>query len=71
MLEKKDRKKATEVAGSFFHPSYYHNSNPLASGIATTHEQVSDVYAEGEIGAVVEQENGKEVQIPREDNKTE
>lgn len=62
-MEKKDPKKGTEVAGSFFHPSYYHNSDELSQGFATTHEQVSDVYAEGEIGAVVETDSGEEIPL--------
>lgn len=68
-MVKKDPKKGTEVAGSFFHASYYQNSDPLSSGFATTHEQVSDVYAEGEIGAVIENEDGAD--IPLNNNKSE
>ncbi|CAH2714350.1 MULTISPECIES: YozQ family protein [Neobacillus] len=47
-----DNKKANpkkEVAGSFFHPSYYQETDDLSAGLATTHEQVSDVYKEGTI----------------------
>lgn len=61
-----DHKKANpkkELAGSFYHPSYYHESDTLSSGIATTHEQVSDVYAEGEIGGVIETEDGKDIPL--------
>lgn len=38
-----------EVAGSFYHPSYYQEKDQISSGLATTHEQVSDVYAEGDV----------------------
>ncbi|MGG3468125.1 YozQ family protein [Neobacillus pocheonensis] len=38
-----------EVAGSFFHPSYYQEKDQISSGLSTTHEQVSDVYAEGDV----------------------
>lgn len=61
-----DKKKANpkkEVAGSFFHPSYYHDSDLLSSGLATTHEQVSDVYAEGEIGGVIDNGTGEEIPL--------
>lgn len=47
-----DKQKANpnkEVAGSFFHPSYYQEKDQISSGLATTHEQVSDVYAEGDV----------------------
>ncbi|WP_084361098.1 YozQ family protein [Neobacillus fumarioli] len=50
MFKKKVNPKK-EVAGSFYHPSYYHEEDTLSQGLATTHEQVSDVYSEGEIGA--------------------
>ncbi|WP_042353837.1 YozQ family protein [Bacillus rubiinfantis] len=63
-MAKKDPKKGTEVAGSFFHPSYYHNSDPLSTGFATTHEQVSDAYAEGQIGAVIDDVAGEDIPIP-------
>ncbi len=65
-MEKKYPKKGTEVAGSFFHPSYYQNTDPLSSGFATTHEQVSDVYAEGEIGAVIDDVDGKDIPLTEE-----
>ncbi|WP_066067860.1 YozQ family protein [Neobacillus soli] len=51
-----DHKKANpkkEVAGSFYHPSYYQEKDDLSAGLATTHEQVSDVYMEGDISAAV------------------
>ncbi|NRD76361.1 YozQ family protein [Bacillus sp. BRMEA1] len=53
MFEKKANPKK-EVAGSFYHPSYYQENDTLSKGLATTHEQVSDTYAEGEIGAVID-----------------
>ncbi|MGJ7911407.1 YozQ family protein [Neobacillus sp. LXY-1] len=45
-----------EVAGSFFHPSDYKSNNEISQGLATTHEQVSDVYAEGDITTGTENE---------------
>ena len=54
-----------EVAGSFYHPSYYKESDTLSAGLATTHEQASDTYTEGEIGAVIDDVNGEDVQIPQ------
>ncbi|MFZ7944051.1 MULTISPECIES: YozQ family protein [Bacillaceae] len=45
-----DNKRANpkkELAGSFYHPSYYQEKDTLSSGLADTHEQVSDSYMEG------------------------
>ncbi|MBL4954436.1 YozQ family protein [Neobacillus sp. OS1-32] len=56
-----------EVAGSFYHPSYDHEHDQLSSGLAETHEQVSDVYAEGEIGAVIDNGTGKQVPLHNSD----
>lgn len=52
----KENKGNPEIAGSFFHTSDYQKNNSLASGLATTHEQVSDTYAEG----VIDDVNGKD-----------
>lgn len=63
-----DHKKANpkkELAGSFYHPSYYQEKDTLSSGLAITHEQVSDTYAEGEAGAVIDDVNGKDIPIPK------
>ncbi|WP_223591852.1 YozQ family protein [Neobacillus bataviensis] len=51
MLDKQKQKANPdkEVAGSFYHPSYYQEKDQISSGLATTHEQVSDVYAEGDV----------------------
>ncbi|MEH7482849.1 YozQ family protein [Neobacillus drentensis] len=54
-----------ELAGSFYHPSYYQESDELSAGLATTHEQASDTYTEGEIGAVIDDVNGKDIPIPQ------
>jgi hypothetical protein len=55
----------TEVAGSFYHPSDYKRNNTVSSGIATSHEQAMDAYKEGEIGAVIDDVDGKDIPIPR------
>ncbi len=47
-----------ELAGSFYHPSYYQESDDLSKGLAITHEQVSDTLAEGDIETAIE--NGNE-----------
>jgi Protein of unknown function (DUF4025) len=57
-MNKKNMNDSTEIAGRTFHTSDYQKNDSLSSGLATTHEQVSDTYMEGEIGAVID--NGPE-----------
>lgn len=53
------------VAGRVYDPSDYQKTDQLSSGLAETHEQFSDAYMEGEIGAVINNKNSKEKgQIP-------
>ncbi|PLS01964.1 YozQ family protein [Neobacillus cucumis] len=68
-MENKKANPKKELAGSFYHPSYYKESDDLSSGIATSHEQVSDTYTEGEIGAVIDDVNGKDIPIGKTGNK--
>lgn len=55
-----------ELAGRQYETEDYGRNDQLSSGLATTHEQVSDAYMEGEIKAVVDDVKGKNVEIPRE-----
>lgn len=52
-------KESQEIAGRVYDPSDYQKNDELSSGLAETHEQFSDVYMEGEIGAVIDQADGK------------
>jgi hypothetical protein len=63
MDKKKSTTASTEIAGRTFHTSDYQKSDPLSKGLATTHEQVSDAYMEGEIGAVIDDVNGKDIPL--------
>jgi hypothetical protein len=54
------------VAGRNYDPSDYKSNSDLSSGLAMTHEQVSDAYVEGTVDAVIDDLNGKDVKIPRE-----
>ena len=65
MMDNKKANPKKEVAGSFYHPSYYQEKDTLSSGLATTHEQVSDTFTEREIGAVIDDVNGKDITIPQ------
>ncbi|MDR4887235.1 YozQ family protein [Fredinandcohnia sp. QZ13] len=40
-----------ELAARHYQPGDYEKDDQLSSGLATTHEQVSDSYMEGEIAA--------------------
>jgi hypothetical protein len=46
--------------------SDYKNENEESEGLATTHEQVSDVYMEGTIDGVMENVNGKDIPLESE-----
>ncbi|AKM18768.1 MULTISPECIES: YozQ family protein [Geobacillus] len=58
-----ENKQSLEVAGRQYDPSDYKSAAALGAGLAETHEQVSDVYAEGTIEAAVEQENAPDIPL--------
>ncbi|WHX42966.1 YozQ family protein [Mesobacillus sp. AQ2] len=51
---KKDKNKSTEVAGRMYETADYQRNDELSNGLAMTHEQASDSYAEGEVGGDIE-----------------
>jgi hypothetical protein len=57
------------IAGRNYNPSDYNKNSVLSSGLAVTHEQVSDAYVEGTVEAVIDDLDGKDVKIPQEQNK--
>jgi Protein of unknown function (DUF4025) len=62
-LNKKNNNQNSEVAGRMFDPSDYEKKDQLSSGLATTHEQATDTYTEGEIGAVIDDVDGEDIEI--------
>lgn len=66
-MDKENLNKSTEIAGRTFQASDYQKNDELSSGLATTHEQVSDTYMEGEIGAVIDDVNGKDIPLQTND----
>ncbi|MDQ6600154.1 MULTISPECIES: YozQ family protein [Bacillus] len=48
-MVKKNQNGSTEIAGRNFNANDYQKNDALSSGLATTHEQVSDTYMEGVI----------------------
>ncbi|MCQ6274836.1 YozQ family protein [Bacillus sp. V3B] len=64
-MKKKNSTNSTEIAGHTYDSSDYQKKDQLSSGLATTHEQFSDSYAEGEIGAIIDDNDGENRSIPR------
>lgn len=60
---RKDQGRNTELAGRMYDTSDYQKKDELSSGLAMTHEQASDSYAEGEIGGKIERSSGAEDEL--------
>jgi hypothetical protein len=56
-MDQKVPKDSQKVAGRVYDPSDYQKTDQLSSGLAETHEQFSDSYMEGEIGAKIDNKN--------------
>ncbi|MFE4132453.1 YozQ family protein [Peribacillus sp. YIM B13482] len=68
---KPSKNESSEIAGRIYDVSDYKREDVVSSGLATTHEQVSDTYAEGEIKAVIDDVNGKDIEIKKEGSEEE
>ncbi|MFE4814387.1 YozQ family protein [Peribacillus simplex] len=66
MDSKQPKNESSDIAGRTYDVSDYKREDNLSSGLATTHEQVSDTYAEGEIKAVVDDVNGRDIELAKE-----
>lgn len=64
-MDKNVPKDSTKIAGRIYNVSDYQKNDEVSSGLATTHEQYSDSYTEGEIGAVLDDVNGKDIPASR------
>lgn len=64
-MNKKDNNEGTNIAGRYYETEDYKRNDQLSSGLATTHEQVSDAYMEGQADAVIEDVVGVDISIPR------
>ncbi|EWG10115.1 YozQ family protein [Cytobacillus firmus] len=64
-MNKKDNNNGTNIAGRYYEAEDYKRNDQLSSGLATTHEQVSDTYMEGQADAVIEDVVGVDISIPR------
>lgn len=65
MTKNKIPKESTKLAGKEFDVSDYGKQDEFYSGLAITHEQVSDTYTEGEIASSIEKENRQTDPIPK------
>ncbi|MED1202405.1 YozQ family protein [Heyndrickxia acidicola] len=68
MDNKKDKLDTSKIAGRTFEKDDYNREDETSSGLATTHEQANDNYAEGTIDGKIEKENGEIIDIPRKGN---
>ncbi len=60
-----DEKEVRRLTIKNFQPEDYTSKNELNSGLATTHEQVSDTYTEGTLEAEIDNVKGQNIKIPR------
>ncbi|MFJ5759805.1 YozQ family protein [Neobacillus sp. NPDC093182] len=64
MDKKNSANNSTDLAGRIYETSDYQKNDVISTGLATTHEQASDAYTEGEIGADIDDDlNGKDLKI--------
>ncbi|MGG0285997.1 YozQ family protein [Peribacillus butanolivorans] len=63
MDSKESKKDSLDIAGRIYDVSDYKRKDTLSSGLAKTHEQVSDTYTEGEMQSVVDDVDGKNIEI--------
>lgn len=64
-MNKNQANDSTKLAGRQYDSSDYLKPDQLSQGLATTHEQASDAYMEGEIKPVIDDFKGKNIDIPR------
>ncbi|THE10863.1 DUF4025 domain-containing protein [Bacillus timonensis] len=65
-MKEKQQNSTEELAARHYQPGDYEKDDQLSSGLATTHEQVSDSYMEGEIAAPFNKEKTKNVESSNE-----
>lgn len=68
MVKDNTNNKNLGLAGRNYQVEDYKRDDQLSSGLAATHEQVSDSYMEGEAFSLVGDINGKNISLPLEDD---
>jgi acetolactate synthase small subunit len=66
LAENNTNKDSLNLAGKVYDVKDYQEKDTLSSGLATTHEQASDAYMEGEVNAVIDNVDGKDIEVKRE-----
>ena len=66
MTNNKTNKESMDLAGRTYEVKDYDRQDTLSSGLATSHEQVSDAYMEGELKQVIDDVDGKGIKGKRE-----
>ena len=67
MDSKESKKDSLDIAGRIYDVSDYKRKDTLSSGLAKTHEQVSDTYTEGDMQSLVDDVDGKNIEIKGEE----
>jgi Protein of unknown function (DUF4025) len=66
MANQSTHKDSLDVAGRIYEVDDYKRTDPISSGLAKTHEQVSDTFMEGETQPVINNINGKDIELKSE-----
>jgi hypothetical protein len=66
MANQSTHKDSLDVAGRIYEVDDYKRMDTLSSGLAKTHEQVSDTFMEGETQPVINNINGKDIELKSE-----
>jgi hypothetical protein len=61
-----EKNEQLQIAGRQYEPSDEEASSFFDAALAQTHEQVSDVYAEGTVEAVIDNVKGKDIPLSEE-----
>lgn len=64
-MNKDLQKKSLKLAGRQYKLDGTNRKDSISKGIATTHEQVSDAYTEGQIDPVIEDVDGEDTKITK------
>ncbi len=64
-MDKELHKKSMKLAGKFYSIDDTDKKDSISKGLATTHEQVSDVYTEGQITPKIEDTDGEDQNISK------
>jgi Protein of unknown function (DUF4025) len=67
MANKSTHKDSLDVAGRIYEVDDYKRTDTLSSGLAKTHEQVSDTFMEGETQPISSDKSDKVVEMKREE----